>query len=103
MSKRQLFCVKKRTLLAVAGVVWLAAGVNVAKLGILSYRPISPVFAWHILLSAVIFCVFGLMFFKMSLKHNKRIKSYAEELRPIWNFFDIKAYIIMAVMMGGGI
>ena len=39
----------------------------------------------------------------MSIKHTKRIKGYKEEFRPIWHFFDIKAYCIMAVMMGGGI
>ena len=43
------------------------------------------------------------MFFKMSIKHTKRIKGYEEEFRPVWHFFDLKAYIIMAVMMGGGI
>ena len=28
---------------------------------------------------------------------------YKEEHQPFWKFFDLKAYIIMAVMMGGGI
>ena len=26
-----------------------------------------------------------------------------EDYKPFWNFFDLKAYIIMACMMGGGI
>lgn len=34
---RKLFCVKKRTLLLIAGIVWLIAGFNVARLGIISY------------------------------------------------------------------
>lgn len=38
----------------------------------------------------------------MTKKHTKRIKAY-EEYRPFCNFFDLKAYIIMAFMMGGGI
>ena len=33
-----MFHVKKRTLLLIAGVVWLIAGFNVARLGVLSYR-----------------------------------------------------------------
>ena len=103
LSKRPLFHVKKRTLLAVAGCVWLAAGVNVARLGILSYQQLSSITVIHILLSIVVFCPFGIMFFKMSKKHTKRIKGYEEEIRPVWHFFDWKAYIIMAVMMGGGI
>ena len=103
MRRPSFFHVKKRTLLAVAGCVWMLAGINVARLGILSYREISPVSVIHILLSILVFVAFGLMFYKMSIKHTKRIKGYKEEFRPIWHFFDIKAYCIMAVMMGGGI
>lgn len=103
MGKLPFLHVKKRTLLAVAGCVWLAAGINVARLGILSYRKLPQIGALHILLSVAVFCAFGLMFFKMSIKHTERIKGFEEEFRPIWYFFDLKAYIIMAVMMGGGI
>ena len=103
MGKRPFLHVKKRTLLAVAGCVWLIAGINVARLGILSYGKLPQARALYILLSVAVFCAFGLMFFKMSIKHTKRIKGYPEEFRPVWHFFDLKAYIIMAVMMGGGI
>ena len=103
MGKRPFLHVKKRTLLAVAGCVWLIAGINVARLGILSYGKLPQVRALYMLLSLAVFCAFGLMFFKMSIKHTKRIKGYEEEFRPVWHFFDLKAYIIMAVMMGGGI
>ena len=103
MRKRPFFHVKKRTLLAVAGCVWLIAGFNVARLGILSYEKLSPITIVHILLSLAVFCAFGAMFFKMSIKHANRIRGYQEEFRPVWHFFDLKAYLIMAVMMGGGI
>lgn len=103
MSKRPVFHVKKRTLLAVAGCVWLIAGINVARLGVLAYGILPQIRAFHILLSVAVFGAFGLMFFKMSIKHTKRIKGYEEEFRPVWHFFDLKSYIIMAVMMGGGI
>ena len=97
-----MFKVKKRTLLLIAGIVWLAAGVNVARLGILSYFLIERQWYWYAL-SVVIFLLFGAMFFRMSQKHTKRIMGYREERQPFWRFFDLKAYIIMAVMMGGGI
>lgn len=103
MRKPSFYYVKKPTLLAVAGCVWLIAGINVARLGILSYR-LLPQITWvHLLLSLAVFCAFGLMFFKMSIKHTKRIKGYPEDFRPLWHFFDIKSYCIMAVMMTGGI
>lgn len=103
MQKQPLFHVKKRTLLAVAGCVWLIAGFNVARLGVLSYGKLPKITAVHMLLSLLVFCAFGMMFFKMSMKHTKRIKGYQEAFRPVWHFFDLKSYLIMAVMMGGGI
>lgn len=97
------FHVKKRTLLAIAGCVWLIAGINVARLGIISYRNMISITFIHILLSIVVFILFGTMFYKMSSKHHKRIKGMRQPTRPVWHFFDLKSYIIMAVMMGGGI
>lgn len=93
-----MFHVKKRTLLLIAGIVWLIAGFNVARLGVLSYRVIES--KWYLyILTIVVFCAFGMMFFKMSQKHTKRIMGY-EATRPFWHFFDLKAYMIMACMMG---
>lgn len=97
-----MFKVKKRTLLLIAGIVWLAAGFNVARLGVISYFEIEQQWYWY-LLSAVIFLLFGAMFYNMSRKHTKRIMGYEEESQSFWRFFDLKAYIIMAVVMGGGI
>ena len=93
---------KKRTLLLIAGIVWIIAGVNVARLGIISYLEIEQQWYWYAL-SVVIFVLFGAMFFRMSERHTKRIVGYEEERQPFWRFFDLKAYLIMAVMMGGGI
>lgn len=62
MSKRRFYHVKKRTLLAVAGCVWLIAGINVARLGVLSYIMLSQINFVHILLSLAVLCVFGFMF-----------------------------------------
>ena len=103
MKKKSIFDVKKHTLLAIAGCVWLIAGLNVARLGIQAYQGLTGISTVHILLSAAVFCVFGLMFCKMSSKHNRRIQNYQEAYRPVWYFFDLKAYGIMAFMMGGGI
>lgn len=95
------FYVKKKTLLLIAGIVWLIAGFNVAHLGVLSYLLIER--QWYLyLLSMLVFFLFGRMFFRMSKKHTKRIITY-EEYRPFWHFFDKKAYLLMACMMSGGI
>lgn len=99
---RKFYEVPKRILLLIAGIVWLIAGFNVARLGIMSYFNIDIKWFYY-LLSAVVFMLFGTMFFMMTRKHTKRIKGYEESYRPFWNFFDVKSYIIMVIMMSGGI
>lgn len=94
-------CVRKRTLLLIAGIVWMIAGFNVARLGVMSYLNIER--RWYLyLLSGLVFLLFGSMFFRMSQKHTKRILDY-EDYRPFWHFFDWKAYLIMTCMMSVGI
>ncbi len=94
-------CVRKKTLLLIAGIVWMIAGLNVVRLGVMSYMNIEG--RWYLyLLSGLVFLIFGFMFFRMSQKHTKRILGY-EDYRPFWHFFDLKAYLIMACMMSVGI
>lgn len=63
-------CVRKRTLLLIAGIVWMIAGFNVARLGVMSYMKVER--KWYLyLMSLIVFLLFGLMFFKMSKKHTK--------------------------------
>lgn len=101
MSKK-FYEVPKRILLLIAGIIWMIAGLNVARLGLLSYMAVG--IKWYlIILSLIVFVLFGMMFYKMTQKHCKRILNYEQAYRPVWNFFDIRSYIIMAVMMGGGI
>ena len=49
----------------------------------------------------VLFHVF--VFTKMVGKHAARIRGYEEDKTSVFKFFDKKGYVIMAVMMGGGI
>ena len=49
------------------------------------------------------FVVFHMMFSKLVGKHAARIRSYGEEKMHVLKFFDVRGYLIMAVMMGGGI
>lgn len=84
-----MFHVKKRTLLLIAGIVWLIAGFNVARLGVLSYRVIES--KWYLyILTIIVFSIFGMLFFKMSKKHAKRIMGY-EATRPFCHFFDFES------------
>ena len=94
--------VKKNTLLFLACIVWAAAGFNVLRIGIISYP--GYVTAVNIILSLIVFAVFQKFIFgKLVIKHTARIKSYGNEKKFFLNFFDVKSFIIMAFMMGGGI
>lgn len=92
---------EKHTLVLIAGIVWLIAGFNVARLGILAY--IGTFSVIHVQLSVLIFALFGSLFYRMSRKHIKRILSYEDGKLCVFRFFDWKAYCIMTFMMSGGI
>lgn len=94
--------VKRNTLLLIACLVWCAAGFNIFRIGFLAYR--SYITIWNLLLSGVVFIVFQKFIFgKLVKKHSERIKNYSEERQFFLKFFDVKSFIIMAVMMTGGI
>ena len=94
--------VKKRYRLLIASLVWLFAGLKVLSLGLEAYK--TNLSALNVLLSIAVFIVFWLMVFnRLVNKHTVRIKAYTEERRYFWNFFDLKSFIIMAIMMTGGI
>ncbi|MEF9968499.1 MAG: hypothetical protein RR766_08280 [Longicatena sp.] len=103
MLKSSLWHVNKHVLLGIAGSIWLIAGLNVGRLGLLDYKKLPTISFYHIICSLIVFVLFGTMFYKMTQKHGKRIMLYEEIQRPIWNFFDTKSYIIMIAMMSGGI
>lgn len=93
--------VKKRTLLFLAALVWLAAGVNIMRIGVIAY-------SGHLTLlaaagSVVVFVLFWRMFRGLVGKHTGRIHDFAEERQFFWRFFDARSFAIMAVMMTSGI
>lgn len=92
-------------LMLVAGIVWAIAGANIANIGLTAYRHDWGWVLWALLVgSAVIFVLFhSRIFQKMVGKHAKRIGGYEEAKTNILKFFDKKGYIMMAIMMGGGI
>lgn len=93
--------VKKQYLLLIACLVWSIAGANIVRIGFEAYGRCLTVF--NIFLSAVVFAIFQFFIFgRLVKKHTKRINAYKERQWFI-KFFDMKSFIIMAVMMTGGI
>ena len=94
--------VKRNTLLLIACLVWGAAGFNILRLGVLAYPAYLSVL--NFVLSALVFAVFQYFIFgRLVKKHTARITGYEEERHFFLKFFDVKSFIIMAVMMTGGI
>lgn len=94
--------IKKENLLIIASIVWIVAGFNILRIGIESYR--AHVTIINIFLSIIVFLIFWfIIFYKMTIKHTNRIRSYKENMQPFWNFFDTKSFFIMAFMIGFGI
>ena len=95
--------VKKNTLLLLVCLIWLVAGFNVLKIGLTTYPGYATVI--NVILSIVVFCVFQKFIFgKLVNKHSTRINSYSDEEKYFFlMFFDVKSFIIIAVIMAGGI
>lgn len=97
--------VAKEKLLLIAGFVWLAAGLNIAILGVSAFIEMGE-HAMLVLVPAAIvaFTVFHAgMFSKLVGKHADRIEAMEGARVPFWKFFDAKGYLIMAFMMTMGI
>ena len=94
--------VKRNTLLLLACLVWSAAGFNILRIGLMAYPTYLTVL--NCMLSVLAFVVFQRFIFgRLVKKHTARISAYQEERHFFLKFFDRKAFIIMAVMMTGGI
>lgn len=99
--------VKVPILFLLAGILWLAAGVNILRIGIESlvtvFVPAKPL-TWILIGAALAVLVgFHFMFTAMVHRHRKRILGYARERVSLFKFMDLKGYLIMAFMMGLGI
>ena len=99
--------IKKQPLIAVAGVVWLLAGLNVAILGMRAAIDMRGVAAITFLALAggaiAIFCAFHPMFSKLVKKNAQRIADLDGDCHHVVRFFDRKSYMMMAFMMSLGI
>lgn len=99
--------VSSNTLLLLAGAIWLAAGANILRIGIVCW---SGDHDWWLLkvaeASFVFLLFFALIFNRLFIKHTGRIAEKRESKQQKhcpFSFFDTKGWIIMAVMITMGI
>lgn len=99
--------VPKRGLLLLAGLVWLAAGVNILRLGapdMVSFWTGALPAALTLIGAMAVFLLFFLLIFRRLIaKHTARIRAYEAGHVMVLCFFDKKSYLLMAFMMSFGI
>ena len=95
--------IPKNHLMLIAGLVWSAAGAMVCLIGLPLEVGLAPANLILIPLAGVIFLAFYfLVFSPLVRKHTGRIRARAEDRLPFWHFFNASSWVVMAVMMGGG-
>ena len=87
--------VKKVTLLLIACIVWMAAGFNIFRIGLIEYPPYLSIF--NLCLSIIVFTVFQYFIFgKLVKRHTKRILNYKKDYQFFLKFFDYFINILYA-------
>lgn len=96
--------IPRRYLLFVAGVVWTLAGGMLLYKGISLFRIYRELLWLKIMISIIGGGLFYLLLFsKISLKHAWRIINLKNENPCVFSFFNIRSYIMMAIMISSGI
>ena len=91
-------------MLITAGVVWIIAGGNILRIGIMTWLTDSQYWLFKIGEATVVFLLFFLFVFKrLYYKHTKRIGEKKKEKNCPFSFFDVKGWIIMVFMITFGI
>lgn len=95
--------VPKRRLILIAGLVWSAAGAMVSLIGLPLLVGLAPQHLYLYPLALAVFLAFSvLVFSRLVQRHTGRVRARSEERLPFWHFFDASSWVVMAVMMAGG-
>lgn len=82
--------VKSEKLLIIAAAVWLLAGINILRLGVIAITETELVAALLAVGVVVTFLLFHMMFAKLVGKQSNRIRAYGNEPTCAFAFFDVK-------------
>lgn len=96
--------VNRQFLLIIAGVVWIIAGANILRIGIVTWVNSSQDALFKVCEATLVFLLFFLFVFKKLYdKYTVRIEKKKIEKNCPFSFFDVKGWIIMIFMMTLGI
>ncbi|MEY8707589.1 hypothetical protein AALK94_09700 [Bacteroides faecichinchillae] len=96
--------VNRQFLLITAGIVWIIAGTNILRIGIVTWMNSTQDWMFKIGETTVIFLLFFVFIFrKLYYKHTRRIEEKKEDKNCPFSFFDVKSWIMMTFMIALGI
>ena len=96
--------VNRQILLIIAGTVWIIAGGNILRIGIVTCMNNSHDWMFKIGEATIVFLLFFVLIFKrLYYKHTRRIEQKKETRNCPFPFFDVKSWIIMIFMISLGI
>jgi len=97
------FRVNRRTLLLIAGCVWIIAGINILRIGIITWLNDAHYWLFKVGEAIVVFLLFfQFVFRRLFVKHSERISQKGEKNCP-FSFFDVKGWIVMIFMITFGV
>lgn len=97
------FGVSRRVLLFIAGGLWIIAGINILRIGVITWLDTSQYWLFKVAETIVVFLLFFfLVFRRLFQKYTLRISQKKEKSCP-FSFFDIKGWIMMTFMITLGI
>lgn len=99
-----MFRVNKQKLLYIAGCVWIIAGVNILRIGVVTWmHDTSNCWFFKAGEAVVVFLLFlNFVFLRLFRKHSERIAQKGEKSCP-FSFFDTKGWIVMLIMISFGV
>lgn len=96
--------VNRQMLLIIAGTVWIVAGGNILRIGVMTWMNSSQNWMFKIGEATIVFLLFFVLVFKrLYYKHTRRIDQKNEHHNCPFSFFDVKSWIIMIFMITLGI
>ena len=97
------FKVNNKQLLLLAGIVWIVAGANILRIGVLTWLADSQYWLFKAGEATIVFLIFfNLIFRRLYIKHTDRICKKANN-NHLLSFFDLKGWIIMIFMITLGV
>lgn len=96
--------VNRQFLLITAGIVWIVAGANILRIGVVTWIDDSDHWLFKVCEATIVFLLFFLFVFKKLYdKHTRRIEQKKPDRNCPFSFFDVKGWVIMVLMMTMGI